>query len=97
MRGLIAKILRLGIILLAVGIVILFVGIKYISALDVSASQFFSEIAFNSSYETLLDFTVLGGILFAVGLGLTIGGAVKKPKEKILPSREKDEKFRFGD
>jgi hypothetical protein len=51
---------------------------------------------YNSWYETLLDFTTLGAILFAVGVGLTIAGAVKKPKKKILTSREEDEKFRLG-
>jgi uncharacterized metal-binding protein len=95
--GLIAKVLRLGIILLAVGIIILFAGMRYISSLDVSASQFLSEIVYNSWYENLLYFMLLGGILLAVGLGMTIAGAVKKPKKKILSSREEDEKFRFGD
>ena len=97
MCGLIAKVLRLGIILLAVGIIILFAGMRYISSLDVSASQFLSEIVYNSWYENLLYFMLLGGILLAVGLGMTIAGAVKKPKKKILSSREEDEKFRFGD
>jgi hypothetical protein len=95
--GLIAKVLRLGIIFLAVGIIILFVGMRYIYSLNVSASQFISQIVFNGWYEVLLDFVVMGGILFAVGVGFTIAGAVKKPKEKILPSREEDENFRLGD